>query len=131
MRNFSRRQFLSLSGLGLSILVTTPATSKILYHTTPLEINLPGILDTIISDRQTALHLGQLYRDYFIDDGGIHRLATNLQSHIQKGLQAPGESISHYLHTQYSKDFSSQDTVLIDNWLLPRTEARLFALLTS
>lgn len=131
MRNISRRHFLSLSGFGLSVLVTAPAIRKVLYHTTPLETGLQGILDTIISDRQTALHLGQLYRDYFIDDDGIQHLANRLQSHIQKGLPVPAESISHYLHAQYNNDFSSQDTVLLDNWLLPRTEARLFALLAS
>jgi hypothetical protein len=100
----------------------------------PQDSWVPGLM-ALIDDRQRAGRLGSRYLALHAHESGAHRLAGLLRAALTAAnTDAPpteADLLRSVLHTRVRQDFAQRDTVVIDGWVLARTEARLCALYAS
>lgn len=126
MRNLNRRQFLALGGSGLSWLALRSLPP---VQPAPTRRALREMLAGVIADPAAAEVLGRSYLARHGDLGGVQGFARQLQQLYGRG-DTDHEAILTFLRERCEDDFRCHDSVIVENWLLARSEARLFALYT-
>lgn len=120
-----RRKFAILSGVGL-VAIAVPSwiyTQRIPEYDPVLKepIHLSSFLDD-----QAIYLIGDRYRELFPDENGEKRLVQTLFNQSSPATAMNIETIQRTI----AKDFQTGNTVMIDGWILSRTEARQCALLS-
>ena len=119
-----RRVF--LRGLSTLALASVAAGLPGLGALRPAPVDLRRRLATWFTDPSEARRLGQIYlTDHPTELGGVRRLVESL------GPQAHADSVERRLRALVDADFSARETVMVDGWLLARTEARVYAFLAT
>lgn len=118
-----RRQFMLWSGLGISAIAIptwyykfyTPEYDQLLTEPELLSHIWDG---TIIGD------IGETYRKQFSDENSKRKLAKLLSNYAS----TESTTTIEMLRQQIADDYSQENTVMVDGWILSRTEARQCAL---
>ncbi len=115
----NRRQFtLTLAGcsiLGLSGFVqsnSVPLTSS--------------IVASLFTHHESAINLGKHYLTLFPEEANYDWL---MRQTIPTSTHSNPQTLKHALKIQRQQDFYEGNTVILEGWILSRTEARLCALL--
>ncbi len=116
----NRRQF-GLTTLVGSLLSFFGLSTILLESTTP-------IITRLFTHHESAIALGRSYLDLFPDEANYDYLAQHTLHHIPT-TTIEIQSIKKILQTQRQEDFRNSHTVILNGWVLSRTEARLCALL--
>lgn len=125
-----RRQFLEIGGT--SALAFPLAGSIALIEPSPEQQSLirPDML-TRLGDQGLTRDLGRQYRRAFPQENSSVRLTGILR---RSAAGEDGSDVSTKLKSRVQRDFAQGRTVVLDGWILARTEARqcaLFSLLQS
>ena len=118
-----RRSFVLVTGIGISVIAIP--TWYYIYGKTELETSLtsPELLSYICDDK-TINDIGSLYRKEFSDENSEQKLLELLFNH---GSTTPYPN-NDLLNKQIIDDYHTENTIMIDGWVLSRTEARQCAL---
>ncbi|MEH6513707.1 hypothetical protein [Maribacter arcticus] len=118
-----RRSFVLVAGIGISVIAIP--TWYYIYGKTELETSLtsPELLSYICDDK-TINDIGSLYRKEFSDENSEQKLLELLFNH---GSTTPDPN-NELLNKQIIDDYHTENTIMIDGWVLSRTEARQCAL---
>lgn len=118
-----RRNFVLLTGLGISAI----ALPTWYYKYRDLKYNQllaePELLSHIW-DGNTISEIGETYREQFSDENSERQLVTLLSNHVLTDLA----TITELLRKRIKNDYKTGNTVIIDGWILSKTEARQCAL---
>ena len=118
-----RRNFIILTGLGISAI----AVPTWYYKYRDLEydqlLTEPELL-SYIWDGNTISKIGENYREQFPDENSERQLVGLLSNINSSGTNAWVES----LRQEITEDYKTGKTVLVEGWILSRTEARQCAL---
>lgn len=118
-----RRKFILLTGLGVSV-IAIPTW----YYT----FNTPDY-DPIIAEPEWLSHIwdgttigeiGETYRKQFSDENSERKLVNLLSEYVSTDTT----STTDVLRQQIADDYRKGNTVMVDGWILSRTEARQCAL---
>jgi hypothetical protein len=118
-----RRKFILLSGLGVSAIAiptwyykfNTPEYDQLLTE--------PELLSHIW-DGTTICEIGEIYRKQFSDENSERKLVKHLSDYESTETT----TITEVLRQQITDDYNKRNTVMVDGWVLSRTEARQCAL---
>jgi len=118
-----RRKFLLLTGLG----VTAIAIPTWYYNFGVSEydqlLTEPELLSHIW-DGTTISEIGQSYMEQFTDEKSERKLVSHLSDYTSTEVT----TITQMLRQQITDDFTNGNIVMVDGWILSRTEARQCAL---
>ena len=114
-----RRKFILLSGLGLSA-IAAPTWYYTSNTTSYDQLLIEPELLSHIWDGATIGKMGGAYRTQFPDENTAKQLGSFLSQYASTESTTTIES----LRRQISEDFRQENTVMIDGWILSRTEAR-------
>lgn len=114
-----RRQFLTMLG---TLPVANAASEAYAGNATQAAITEPG-LATFLGSPDFIRRLGQTYRKHFTAEDDYMVLVEAVLHSCPHG-----HALTDFLETRIAQDFADGDTVLLDGWLLSRTEARQTAL---
>jgi exosome complex RNA-binding protein Rrp42 (RNase PH superfamily) len=82
---------------------------------------------SLIWDTETVIAVGNQYRVQYVDENSEQALAKKLV----QNLSGTGEKMIKNLNQKIKEDFEEDSTILIDGWILSKTEARQCALLST
>ena len=82
---------------------------------------------SLIWDTETVIAIGNQYRVQYVDENSEQVLAKKLVHN----LSGSGEQMIKSLNQKIKEDFEEDNTILIDGWILSKTEARRCALLST
>jgi len=118
-----RRNFVLLAGMGISAI----AIPTWYYKYRDLEhdqLVTQSELLSYIWDSTTISEIGSLYREKFSDENSEQKLIALLFNNDSTDLIQNTE----ILNKQITNDYKTGNTIMIDGWVLSRTEARQCAL---
>jgi len=119
----NRKRFLVLSGFGLAAL-TLPVGCHLSQRRKQLAVlSRPAELSQVC-DTATLLSIGDRYRKEVPEEDHEDLLFELL---LAEG-SAPPDSLAQMLHDHIRADYENNDTLILDGWVLSRTEARQCAL---
>lgn len=118
-----RRKFAWITGMGFVALSVPLGCSQFTKPEYDPLLTEPEILSHIW-DGATIKEVGSLYRKMFSDENSEATLVSLLTTNYSEDL-IPATKM---LQQQISRDYEQGDIVMIDGWLLSRTEARQCAL---
>ena len=116
-----RRKFILLSGLGVSALAIPTWYYGFKIPEYDQLLTEPELLSHIW-DKPTIYEIGEIYRSQFPDENSERKLVKNLSDSVTT------ESVIEGLKQQITEDYYKGNTVILDGWILSRTEARQCAL---
>ncbi len=118
----ARRRFLAMAALG-AVGATLGAAGD--AAAMPVRtLAAPGLL-TLLGCERMVLQIGEQYRQLVPDEDDAKVLMQALLLPSQRGLASgPGADLAELIR----QDFSHGRTVMVDGWILARTEARQCAL---
>jgi hypothetical protein len=118
-----RRNFILLTGVGISAI----ALPTWYYKYRDLEydqlLNEPGLLSNIL-DGNSISEIGGIYRKKFSNENSEHKLVTLLSTSVSADLTSTPSMIEQKI----TDDYKTGNIVMVDGWVLSRTEARQCAL---
>lgn len=118
-----RSKFILLSGLGISAIAIPTWYYKFNIPEDDQLLSEPELLSYIWDDA-TIIEIGEIYRKQFSDE--------NSESTLRKQLSAyestETTTITEVLREQITDDYNNGNTVMLDGWVLSKTEARQCAL---
>ena len=117
-----RRKFILLSGLGVSA-IAIPTWYYKFNIPEYYQPSKPELLSYIWDDT-TIIEIGEIYRNQFSDENSESKLVKQLSDYESTETSA----INEVLQQQITTDYNTGNTVMIDGWILSRTEARQCAL---
>lgn len=118
-----RRQFILWSGLGISAIAIPTWYYKFYTPEYDQLLTEPELLSHIW-DGTTIGDIGETYRKQFSDENSERKLAKLLSDYASTASTTTIEM----LRQQIADDYSQENTVMVDGWILSRTEARQCAL---
>ena len=118
-----RRNFILLTGLGISAIALPTWYYKYRDLKYDQLLTEPELLSYIWDDN-TISEIGEIYREQFPDENSERQLAGLLSNINSSDTNDWVES----LQQQITEDYKSGKTVLVDGWILSRTETRQCAL---
>ena len=118
-----RREFILLSGLGISAIAIPTWYYKFNIPTYDQLVSEPELLSHIWDDN-TITEIGEIYRNKFSDENSEGKLIK----HLTGNESTETTSITYVLRQQITDDYNKGNTVMIDGWILSKTEARQCAL---
>ncbi|GAA4944255.1 hypothetical protein GCM10023314_16560 [Algibacter agarivorans] len=118
-----RRKFILLSGLGISAIAISTWYYK--FNTPEYDqlLTEPELLSHIWDDT-TIGEIGEMYRKQFSDENSERKLIKHLSDYESTEIT----TITEVLRKQITDDYNKGNTVMVDGWVLSRTEARQCAL---
>lgn len=119
-----RRQFILWSGLGISALAIPTWYFKFYTPEYDQLLTEPELLSHIW-DGTTIGEIGEAYRKKFPNENGERKL-VNLLSDYDSTKEST--KTIEILRQQITEDYHQNNTVMIDGWVLSKTEARQCAL---
>ncbi len=120
-----RRDFVVLSGTGLTALTIPAACYRFGKPEYDPLLAEPGFL-SYIWDTDTMLEIGNLYRGLMPEEDSEANLVSAL---LGRSTETP-VSPQQFLAERVKSDYQDNELVLLDGWILSRTEARQCALLS-
>ena len=128
-----RRQFLRLSastGLAsFALSCSWPGMTAVLAMEQPAGSDLASALTTLFKDPEGAAAIGRRYLALYPEEADAEHLAAALFQ-APKPPRATTDALRSELSHQRQQDFRDGDVVVVDGWLLARSEARACALST-
>ena len=121
----NRKDFLVLSGFGLAAL-SLPAACQLSQRRERLASLARPIELSKICDTPALVAIGARYLKVAPGEGEEDLLADLLS----QGRKGPPDSLAHMLQQRIRADYESHDTLILEGWVLSRTEARQCALLS-
>jgi len=118
-----RRNFVLLAGIGVSAIAIPTWYYKYRNLEQDQLLNEPELL-SYIWDGATINEIGSLYREKFSDENSEQKLLKLLFNNDSTNLERNTE----ILNKQITNDYKTGNTIMIDGWVLARTEARQCAL---
>jgi len=118
-----RNKFLILSGLGITA-VAVPTWYYKFYKLDNDQILAQPELLSQLWDGPAIAQIGTLYRQQFADENSKPRLLA----HLMVFTSTDTAITIQQLEKQITDDYKQENTVLLDGWILSRTEARQCAL---
>jgi hypothetical protein len=88
----------------------------------------PETLLAALPASDNAVYLGRLYLREHPNEQHAEILIKLLLPHDDKKPPADSAALKKHLMRRQYEDFANGDTVIVDNWVLSRNEARLYAL---
>lgn len=82
---------------------------------------------SLIWDTETIIAIGNQYRIQYVVENNEQALAKRLV----RNFSDSGEELIKSMNQKIKEDFEEENTVLIDGWILSKTEARQCALLST
>lgn len=125
-----RRQFLEISGISVLAVPLAGSIAMIEPSREQQRLMRPDML-TRVGDDGLTRRLGRQYRTAFPRENGLSVLTRILRC---SAADENGFDLSTRLQSRIQRDFAEGRTVVVDGWILARTEARqcaLFSLLQS
>jgi hypothetical protein len=114
-----RRQF-SLAIFGGSLLGLTGLSNR-------LAANPISIVASLFTHHHSAIALGKHYLALFPEEANYEWLTTQTLRRLPANTES--QALKKALKRQSQKDFYDGNTVMVEGWVLSRTEVRLCALL--
>lgn len=121
----NRKKFMVLSGLGLAALSLPVACQFSRKHEQLAVLARPVELSQVC-DTATLLSVGAQYRKRRAEENNEDLLFELLLSESA----GPPDSLAQMLLDRVRADYENNDTLILDGWVLSRTEARQCALLS-
>lgn len=118
-----RRKFILLSGLGISAIAIPTWYYKFNIPENHQLLSEPELLSYIWDDT-TIIEIGKIYRNQFSNENSESKLVKQLSDYESTETS----TITEVLQQQITADYNTGNTVVIDGWILSRTEARQCAL---
>ena len=118
-----RRKFILLSGIGVSAIAISTWYYKFNIPEHHRLLSEPELLSYIWDDT-TIIEIGEIYRNKFSDENSESKLIKQLSDYESTETTISTE----VLRQQITDDFSKGNTVMIDGWVISKTEARQCAL---
>lgn len=118
-----RSKFILLSGLGISAIAIPTWYYKYNFPEDDKLRSEPEFLSYIWDDK-TITEIGEIYRKQFTDEN----TEGKLMKHLSDYKTTETITITEALRQQITADYKQGNTVMIDGWILSRTEARQCAL---
>lgn len=118
-----RKKFIVLSGLGISAIAISAGYYKFSTPEYDQLLTEPELLSHIW-DGTTISNIGESYRKQFSDENSERKLVEHLSDYESTETT----TITEVLRQKITDDFNKGNTVMIDGWVLSRTEARQCAL---
>lgn len=117
-----RRNFIPLMGLG--ILAIALPTWYYKYHELEYDqlLTEPELL-SYIWDSNTISKIGEIYGKHVSSENSEHELVTLLLNNVSADTIT-----TEMLQQQITNDYKTGNTVMVDGWILSKTEARQCAL---
>jgi hypothetical protein len=119
-----RRQFILWSGLGISAIAIPTWYYKFYTPKYDQLLTEPELLSHIW-DGTTIGDIGETYRKKFTNENSERKLVKLLSDNAS--TEESTKTIE-MLRQQIADDYSQENTVMVDGWILSRTEARQCAL---
>lgn len=120
----NRRFFTTILGKGLALWVISPFVLGCSKKSSGESSWQPEELANICG-KEELISVGLKYRELSGEDN-----RDTLISLLSKNFSGHGGDQKKYIRGMVSDDFRTNQTILIDGWLLSRTEARLCAVLS-
>ena len=93
----------------------------------------PAVLQRL-REQGAATAIGRPYLARFPQENALHPLLTALLQKTSVGPDAldglPSDRLRRFVREQRERDFAAGDVVILDGWIVARSEARLCALAT-
>lgn len=127
-----RRNFLSLSASGIALtLLPWSLTSCDTWSKWSETLAMPTVLGRFCSTEELK-KIGSAYLSKQKDEASEDALEEKLLIQPDRKLFDPAsaEALQDYLSTQIENDFIEDNTMILDGWVISRTEARQCALYT-
>ncbi|RIA10143.1 hypothetical protein OE09_1996 [Flavobacteriaceae bacterium MAR_2010_72] len=118
-----RRNFILLTGVGISAIAIPTWYYKYRGLKYDQLLTEPELLSHIW-DGTTISEIGDIYRKQFSDENS----ESELMKHLSKYKSIETTNITKMLRQQIIDDYNLGNTVMVDGWILSRTEARQCAL---
>jgi len=116
-----RRKFIFLTAAGFAV-ISIPACNYVTGDHIDNTLADPKSLSHIWNEKN-ILNIGDKYRSLFPDENEENSLTKLLQ-----GAFSEEKEVIADLKQRIKKDFQTQNTIMIDGWILSRTETRQCAL---
>jgi len=118
-----RRKFLKISSIGVLALPWLVSSGRKIP-----KLFLPenALLEGFIDDEALVYELGKAYRRLVKKENEARELDHLIDVALENNT--PGQDKNDLLQSILCKEFNSRNTVMISGWILPVTEARLYAL---
>lgn len=84
-------------------------------------------LDSIIADQRAARTIGSLYLGAYPEENDLDRLSGEL---MEAAAEGDSRIVRRRIQELRVRDFTREDTVVLNGWVLARVEARVCALFT-
>lgn len=120
-----RKKFIALSGFGLAAL-SLPVGCQFSRKREQLAVLARPLELSQVCDTATLLSVGARYRKQRAEENDEELLFELLLS----DHSGPPDSLAHLLLDRIRADYENNDTLILEGWLLSRTEARQCALLS-
>lgn len=120
-----RRKFIILSGMGTTALTLPAACLQARVPEYDPLLAEPGLL-SLIWETKTMIEIGDLYREQIPEERTEGALVAAL---LKKGTDENFAS-REFMGEQVKKDYEQEDIVILEGWILSRTEVRQCALLS-
>jgi hypothetical protein len=120
-----RKKFMVLSGFGLAAL-SLPVGCQFARKREQLAVLARPLELSQVCDTATLLSVGARYRERRAEENDEELLFELLLS----GYSGPPDSLAQLLLDRIRADYQNNDTLILEGWLLSRTEARQCALLS-
>ncbi|MEJ2163699.1 MAG: hypothetical protein P8X60_10455 [Robiginitalea sp.] len=120
-----RRNFVILSGIGVAALSLPAACSQFQVPAYDPLIAEPELL-SFIWDTETMIEMGALYRDLTPEEDTEDELLQMLLGDPPEQTDDPVQVVNDRVES----DYETSDIVMLEGWMLSRTEARQCALLS-
>ena len=118
-----RRKFILLSGLGVSAIAIPTWYYKFNIPEDDQLLTEPELLSYIWDDA-AIIEIGEIYRKQFSDENS----EPKLMKHLSEYKSTETTTITEVLQQQITDDYNKGNTVMVNGWILSRTEARQCAL---
>ncbi|TDI68072.1 MAG: hypothetical protein E2O86_07985 [Bacteroidetes bacterium] len=118
-----RTNFILLTGVGISAIAIPTWYYKFNIPEYDQLLTEPELLSHIW-DGTTIGEIGEIYRKQFSDENSERKLVKHLSDYES----TESTTITEVLRQQITDDYNKGNTVMVDGWVLSRTEARQCAL---
>ena len=118
-----RRLLISAAGVAAAVVVGSSGLWTLIERLS--EADAASLLRGLITDRDGAARLGRSYLDAHPTQA---RRAVLVRDLVGPTEPASAADASREVATRIRNDYAARSTVVVDGWVLSRTEARLYAL---
>ena len=117
-----RKKFILLSGLGISAIAVPTWYFNFCEIEYESSLKNPELLSHLL-DNKSIIEIGELYLKQVPNENSERKLVSLLRNSTSLNI-----NIDDIVQQQITNDYKSGETIMIDGWILSKTEARQCAL---